>query len=82
MASKSLTLDRTITLSLVFAIAVQTAGGLLWAGAAEARIISLEAQAKTSAPVHERLARIEEQMTMTHRSLTRIERRLDNREGK
>ena len=77
MAEQNLRMDRTITLSLVVAVLVQTAGALLWAGAAEARLSQLEIQAAADLPVAERLARLEEQMIGARQSLTRIERRLD-----
>ena len=77
MAEQNLRMDRTITFSLVVAVLVQTAGALLWAGAAEARLSQLEIQAAADLPVAERLARLEEQMIGARQSLTRIERRLD-----
>ena len=77
MAEQNLRVDRTITLSLVVAVLVQTAGALLWAGAAEARLSQLETQAAADLPVAERLARLEEQMIGARQSLGRIERRLD-----
>lgn len=77
MTDKALHVDRTITFGLVLAVLVQTAGALLWAGAAEARLSTLESQAIADMPVAERLARLEEQMIGARQSLTRIERRLD-----
>ena len=83
MADKPMQIDRTVTFGLVLAVLVQTAGALLWAGAAEARLAHLESQAKLDAPmtlpVAERLARLEEQMSMARESLTRIEHRLDEK---
>ena len=80
MADKPLQIDRTVTFGLVLAVLVQTAGALLWA---EARLAHLESQAKIDAPmtlpVAERLARLEEQMSMARESLTRIEHRLDEK---
>jgi len=38
MADSSLSVDRTITLTLVFALIIQTTSGLLWAGGAAARL--------------------------------------------
>lgn len=78
MADKSLTLDRTISFSLVLTVIIQSASALLWVGAAEVRLLSLETAVNMKPPVSERLARIEEQMEMTRRSLTRIERQLDD----
>lgn len=69
--------DRTITLSLFFAVFLQTTGALMWAGAAEARLAALEIKAQQALPVSERLARLEEQMLMARQSLTRIEQRLN-----
>lgn len=80
MADKTVSLDRTVTLSLIFAVIVQTTGALLWAGGAEARIEALEAHHNLHPPVSERLARIEEQMIMTRRSLIRIEARIEARQ--
>jgi hypothetical protein len=80
MSEKKLQMDRTITFGLVLAVLVQTAGALLWAGAAEARLSQLETRAAADLPVAERLARLEEQMTGARQSLTRIERRLDAKE--
>ena len=80
MSDKNLHVDRTISFALILAILVQTAGALLWAGAAEARLSQLEAQAAADLPVAERLARLEEQMIGARQSLTRIERRLDAEE--
>lgn len=77
MSDKSLHVDRTITFGLVLAVLVQTAGALLWAGAAEARLSSLEDLASHEPAVAERLARLEEQMNGVGQSLGRIERRLD-----
>ena len=78
MADRPLQIDRTVTFGLVLAVLIQTAGALLWAGAAEARLASLETQATVDAPIAERLARLEEQMTMARQSLSRIETRLDD----
>ena len=77
MAEQNLRMDRAITFGLVLAVLVQTAGALLWAGAAEARLSQLETQAAADLPVAERLARLEEQMIGARQSLGRIERRLD-----
>lgn len=78
MADKSLTLDRTISFSLVLTVVIQSASALLWVGAAEVRLLTLETSANIKPPVSERLARIEEQMEMTRMSLSRIEHQLDN----
>jgi len=73
-------LERTVSLGIIVTLAVQTAGALMWGGAAEARINTLEQLAMANPPVAERLARLEEQMQMARQSLARIERRLDQQE--
>ena len=42
--SQNMRLDRTITFGLIATVLVQTAGGLIWAGAAAARLSALETQ--------------------------------------
>lgn len=83
MSDKPLQIDRTVTFGLVLAVLIQTAGALLWAGAAEARLSALETQSAIDAPmtlpVAERLARLEEQMLMARQSLGRIEARMERR---
>ena len=73
-----LQLDRTITFGLLLTIIFQTAGGLIWAGAAEARLSALETQIAHSPHVVERLARLEGQTLQIEQSLARIERRLSD----
>ncbi len=77
MSEKPLQFDRTISFGLILAIIIQTTGALLWAGAAEARLTALESRTEDAPAVTERLARLEEQMSMARQSLSRIERRLD-----
>ena len=76
--SAPIRLDRTVTLSILFAIFVQTAGALIWGGAAAARLEALERRAERTQPISERMARLEEQMLMARESLIRIERQLEN----
>jgi len=56
----------------------ETAGVLVWGGAAAARLEALERRAERSQLISERMARLEEQMLMARESLTRIERQLEN----
>jgi len=66
-----------VTYALILALLLETAGGLLWAGRAVARLEEVERAVATQPEVAERLARLEEQLAEARRSLTRIERRLD-----
>jgi len=72
--------DRTITFGLVATVLIQTAGGLVWAGAAGARLSALEAQTALTPGISERLARLEGQTVHIEQSLMRIERRLSTHE--
>ncbi|MEZ5957916.1 MAG: hypothetical protein R3C27_11975 [Hyphomonadaceae bacterium] len=69
-------IDPRITFALILALFLETAGGLMWAGRAAARLEQVEQAVATQPEVAERLARLEEQVTEARRSLARIERRL------
>jgi len=70
-------IDPRVTMALLLALFLETAGGLLWAGRAAARLDEVERAVATQPEVAERLARLEEQLTETRRALTRIEDRLE-----
>jgi len=70
-------IDPRVTLALIFALFLETAGGLIWAGRAAARLDVVERAVATQPEVAERLARLEEQIGEARRSLTRIEQRLE-----
>lgn len=72
-------LDGRITLALIAAIVLQTAGAFLWAGRAAERLDAAERNAEQVASVSERMARLEEQVAHARRSLDRIERALDHK---
>ncbi len=63
--------------ALGVALAVQTLGGLVWAGGAAARIATLEERVGEQRLVAERLARLEEQGVATRAAVARIENRLE-----
>lgn len=69
--------DARITYALILAILIETAGALIWAGGAAARLDKVEAAVATQPEVAERLARMEARIDEAQRSLARIERRLD-----
>lgn len=78
--SQNMRVDRTITFGLIATVLVQTAGGLIWAGAAAARLSALETQMALTPGISERLARLEGQTVHIEQSLMRIERRLNTHE--
>lgn len=69
---------RKVPMAVMAALAVQTAGALVWAGGAAARIGSLEERIDAQGQVAERLARLEEQSKATRAAVERIERRLED----
>lgn len=69
---------RKIPVALIAALAVQTIGGLVWAGGAAARIATLEERVGEQRLVAERLARLEEQSRATRAAVERIEERLED----
>ena len=71
-----LKLEKTVGIGIIVTLAIQSAGALMWGGAAEARLKNLEKTNTMNPPVSERLARLEEQMVMARQSLDRIENRL------
>jgi hypothetical protein len=73
-----LAIDPRITFALIFALFLETAGGLMWAGRAAARLEEVERAVATQPEVAERLARLEEQVAEARRSLARIEQRLED----
>lgn len=66
-----------IPVALIAALAVQTIGGLIWAGGAAARIATLEERVAEQRLVAERLARLEAQGEATRAAVERIERRME-----
>lgn len=70
-------IDSRVTLALILALFLETAGGLIWAGRAAARLDEVERAVATQPEVAERLARLEEQVCDARRSLARIEDRLE-----
>ena len=71
---------KKLATGLAVALAVQTIGGLVWAGGAAARIATLEDRVGEQRLVAERLARLEEQGIATRAAVERIEKRLEDRE--
>ena len=71
---------KKVPVAVIAALAVQTAGALVWAGGAAARISTLENRVGAHGQGAERLARLEEQSQSTREAVERIERRLEWRD--
>ncbi|MEO0982699.1 MAG: hypothetical protein AAFX03_08610 [Pseudomonadota bacterium] len=68
--------DRKISIALIFAVLVETAGGLIWAGAAAERLERLDAEASVARAANARLTRVEAELDAVRAQLDRIEARL------
>ena len=70
-----------VTIAIGAAVIVQSALGLIWAGAATERLAQLERRAGDNALIIERTARLEEQARFMSASIARIEQKLDRANG-
>lgn len=70
-------IERKLTAAFVLALAVQTVGALMWAGAAAQRIEVLEDRVEAARPVAERLARVETELEAVRAQLDRIENKVE-----
>ncbi|MBI1261393.1 MAG: hypothetical protein GC184_06685 [Rhizobiales bacterium] len=70
-------LDKRVPIAMIVAIIIQSGAGLVWAGAASERLVSLEGRSLRTDEVVERTARLEEQSHAMRASLARIEDKLD-----
>ena len=66
-------IERKVTAAVLLALAIQTGGALVWAGAAAERISVLETTVSAARPVAERLARVEAELEAVRAQLDRIE---------
>ncbi len=74
--------DSKFTVALLVTVLVQTAGVLLWAGAAAQRLDAVERKVDAGASVAERLARLEAELAAVRAQLDRMEQRLEARDGR
>lgn len=70
-------IERKLSAAVLLALAVQTGGVLVWAGAAAQRIAALEVRVEANLPITERLARVEAQLEAVQAQLDRIEQKVD-----
>lgn len=71
--SSQLKLENTVTLGLIATLLMQTAGALVWVGAADSRISDLEREMESRWGISERLARLEGETAIVREQLQRIE---------
>ena len=69
--------DRKITLAVIVALVMQTAGALMWMGAAAERLDMLERDVEAQRHTPERLARLEAEIGLIRVQLDRIEQKVE-----
>lgn len=72
-------IDKKITLGLLLALAIESAGVFAWAGATGERLREVEARVSAQVGMAERLARVEVKVDQAGAALGRIERKLEAR---
>ena len=70
-------LDKRVPVAIILALLMQTAGALVWAGAASERLSTLEGSTQSLSQMNVRTARLEEQVNYMRATLDRIEDKLD-----
>lgn len=71
-------IDRKITLALIFALVVESAGVFAWAGGTGERLKEVELRVARQSDAAERLARVEVKIEQAATQLSRIERKLES----
>jgi hypothetical protein len=69
--------EKKVTLAVIFAVAAESAGVFMWAGATSEKLKEVEAGIADQADMAERLARVEVHLELAGEQLTRIENKLD-----
>lgn len=70
-------IDKKITLALILAVIVESAGVFAWVGATSERLKDAEMRVAALLGVTERIARVEAKLEHAGEQLTRIEQKLD-----
>lgn len=70
-------LQGRLTLAVLFAMAMEVAAALLWAGSASQRLSEVEARVAAQSGLDERMARLEVRIEFASAQLARIEKKLD-----
>ncbi len=73
--------QRQMPFAVAVTIALQTGGGLIWVGSADARLGDVERQMVLQSEAPVRLARVEEQVAAVRAQLERIEEKVDALKG-
>ena len=69
--------ERKVSVAIIFAVFIQTAGALMWMGAAAERLDMLEKDIEQQRNTPERLARLEAEIGLIRTQLDRIEQKVE-----
>lgn len=72
-------IDKKITVGVILALIVESAGVFAWAGATGERLREVEVRVAAQSQMAERLARVEVKLDLAGAQLTRIKRKLEAR---
>ena len=72
-------IDKKITVGVILALIVESAGVFAWVGATGERLREVEVRVAAQSQMAERLARVEVKLDLAGAQLTRIERKLEAR---
>jgi hypothetical protein len=72
-------IEKKLTLAVILAVVVESAGVLIWAGAASERLKEVEVRVAAQAGMSDRLARVEVHLELAAVQLGRIEKKLEGR---
>jgi hypothetical protein len=68
--------EKKLTLAVILAVVLESAGVLIWAGAASERLKEVEVRVAGQAAMAERLARVEVHLQLAAQQLDRIEKKI------
>ncbi|MBI1360936.1 MAG: hypothetical protein GC155_11715 [Alphaproteobacteria bacterium] len=69
--------EKKVTVAVLFAMAMEAAGALVWAGEASQRLSEVEGRVAAQSGLDERMARMEVRLELASAQLSRIEKKLD-----
>ncbi len=72
-------IEKKLTFAVILAVTMESAGVLIWAGAASERLKEVELRVAAQAHMAERLARVEVHLQLAAAQLDRIEQKVELR---
>lgn len=72
-----MSVEKKVSVAVILALVVESAGVLLWTGAAAEKLREVEARVASQADMAERLARVEVRLELAGEQLERIEKNLE-----